>query len=438
MKYSLRLCTVVLVLLVVLRLFMSWFSNTLYVSRAQCHRDIPLISGKLNERSSILPQNTTTSRLTKDKINSIMADGVDPTSLRPLRAYLLHCNIEAWSTYVFREHYYIFDGLFRTYNWKPINMQELMDAVDEKNGTLVPEVVMVWSLIGNYDFLKKARAKGVKFAFYQEDMQKLGGKDPEALRKFLSLTDYIVAAYGYHIKDYFAPLKVNPMPKVIWLPHAAGPEYRHLKVNNNPKRHILVPGASKKYCYPMRAWAIEESKRNSNIEVLPHRGYKKHYAMAQSIDFGQHLHKYQAIFTSTSLFHYMVAKIFEIPASGSLLVVNKDIDDLLMALGCYPKIHYISYDNMHPEETIAYLDNPENYEEIDRIRRRGYAMVHANHYIAHRVYSLHAFFSDGIETYKIPKQYKPHSCPSQYNSDLDECVAYTKTLNVYPLKAAGQ
>jgi hypothetical protein len=76
---------------------------------------------------------------------------------------------------------------------------------------------------------------------------------------------------------------------------------------------------------------------------------------------------------------YVVAKYFEIPATGALLFADSAVSQQLKELGLLENVHYIPASRENLEDQIRYVLNPSHDAELDEIRRRGQELVLSRH-----------------------------------------------------------
>jgi len=174
--------------------------------------------------------------------------------------------------------------------------------------------------------------------------------------------------------------------KFVFFPMFFSSHARYIKftLNEKPIMKCLLAGATTSY-YPLRLQlnrAAREGKYSKLLDVLLYRG--THGALYPGVvtkdAFAERLHSYFCVVTS-SVYQCVVSKIFEIPATGSLLLTNrvKDMD----TLGFVPFKHYIPInadDVLQMVQTV--LANPDEYQEIRKI---GMEFVRAKHSINNRI-----------------------------------------------------
>ena len=76
---------------------------------------------------------------------------------------------------------------------------------------------------------------------------------------------------------------------------------------------------------------------------------------------------------------YVVAKHFEIPATGSLLVADGAVAGPLRQLGFVEGVHYVPVSEGNLEERIRYVLDEDNAPECDAIRKNGQELVWQRH-----------------------------------------------------------
>ena len=170
--------------------------------------------------------------------------------------------------------------------------------------------------------------------------------------------------------EYFAKMYPMFLSKHRFLPLFFGPDDRYLKLNfnNDPNMKCLLPGASGPNVYPLRSFV---KKNYIGINCMRKEGDS----------YAELLNSFFCCVTSSSIFNYVVAKYFEIPAAGSLLLANETFD--LDKIGFVPHEHYVPITKENVINTIKHCLN--NSSEYDHIRKRGMDYVRAHHSMTNRV-----------------------------------------------------
>ena len=217
----------------------------------------------------------------------------------------------------------------------------------------------------------------------------------------LAKADVIVATYAYTLPKYYPNL--NPS-SIMWLPHAASPEFV-LSLNPHPRVAAFIAGTLSKW-YPLRQQAAALARRRPDIVVHTHPGdfpakeggplhgqglYTKFPALRNKAarvlarEFNSHL---ACIVDGLALWH-TIAKVFEISASGCLLILDDGLIGPLSWLGFTTGVHYVPFNASSLEHVIDSVLNPSRRTAVDEIRRNGQALVLTRHLVFHRACVLH-------------------------------------------------
>jgi hypothetical protein len=278
-------------------------------------------------------------------------------------------------------------ALITDFNWRHVEMRELWNGSRSIRDTLLdhchelPEVVLFWE---GYDLLT-ARALEIqrlpcRKAILADDLHWWDAG--MRLRKTVgfALCDTVISTVGYawnRLYPDFAGTK-----KVVWVPHSASPDFL-VPYNPNPENAIFVSGATGNY-YPLRDRMKALSEAGAYALVCQeHPGYYSGYDYdrdkAVGRGYAMKINKYRAGFTDSSKFHYVLAKYFEIPATGALLVADDSVSGPLRQLGYIENENYVAVSDANLEEKIRFLLDERNHHELDQIRRRGQELVWERH-----------------------------------------------------------
>jgi len=202
--------------------------------------------------------------------------------------------------------------------------------------------------------------KDIKLIAYYTDIT--GGElYTKNMEKLLVRADKILCSYDYAFKKRWDRYAY----KYEFFPHffATFEYYNSMKFNTLPMLKCLLSGAINK-AYPLRMYV--DSNINDNLIKLNHPGYEK---LATSdkfkldFDYGNELNKYFCCLATSSIYDYVVAKYFEIPASGSLLLANYTPD--LDILGFVDGKNYLAVTKENFFEKLSdVLKNPDKYDQI--------------------------------------------------------------------------
>src|SRR5260370_32940446 len=96
-----------------------------------------------------------------------------------------------------------------------------------------------------------------------------------------------------------------------------------------------------------------------SISYHPHAGYHCQYDHEANENVGrgyaEKITRYRAAFTDSLIYGYVVAKYFEIPATGALLVADDAVSGPLKELGFKENRHYFPVSKENLEERIKYV-----------------------------------------------------------------------------------
>jgi len=293
----------------------------------------------------------------------------------------------ALGQYVSREFWATFDAL-RDYGWNLMEQAQLPDHGDlfapvirHYAGGGWPDVVLFWeSYMDAYRWGRVLQEEGTRVYVLLDDLHHNLARQHDALRN----ADGVLATYAPRIHDYIPGLDDA---KVTWVPHAANPDFL-LEPNETPHSLVFVSGAMAD-CYPLRQAMRDLAEHRPDLATYHiHPGYYFSYDYNRDARvgprFASRMRECLAGFTDALIHRYIVAKHFEIPATGALLVADRAVAPLLAQLGFVDGEHYVSVTREELEATVERVLDPRNREEIDAIRRRGHALVHARHTTAHR------------------------------------------------------
>jgi len=300
---------------------------------------------------------------------------------------LIVSHLEIARTYVTREFYYIQTDLMVTYGWKHIEIDELWngagtlsDKLMDKFGEL-PETILFWQA---YEFLN-AQAADIRRLnchklFFTDDLHWWSEEDRQEQVVSFSLCETILSTYAYTLNKYYPELPSDK--NVVWIPHSASPDFL-LRYNEQPENAIFLCGAVSQY-YPLRlrVKALHDRGRYP-IVVQEHPGYRGLYDYETNTSVGRgcarRMNRYRAAFTDATQFGYSLAKYFEIPATGCLLLADNAVSGPLSRIGFIEGVHYIGVSDKDLEEKIEYALDENNHDELDQVRGNGQRLVWQSH-----------------------------------------------------------
>ena len=176
--------------------------------------------------------------------------------------------------------------------------------------------------------------------------------------------------------------------KVYWIPHGFTDDHS-LEFNKKPILKLLISGKNGAM-YPFRRKMIRMAATTKDkIACISHPSYKQFdYDNLESVKIGSNygavLNKYLCCFTDCSTLNYILAKYFEIPASGALLLAEDNAYGDLEKLGYSDGVNYIKCSQEDIMEKLDWILDPANRAEVDKIRKAGQVHVHEHHHITMR------------------------------------------------------
>lgn len=300
---------------------------------------------------------------------------------------LIVSQLEGLRTYVSREFCYIMTDLITDYGWMQIDTHRLWNGTGPIRRTLtdefgqLPETILFWE---GYEFLHAHateiyRLECDKFIL-TDDLHWWNEQIRQKKLVGFALCEMVLSTYGY-VWDRFYP-ELRGAKKVVWVPHSASPDFL-LRYNQHPENAILLSGAITDH-YPLRQqMKVLHGQRRYSIAYHAHPGYDCEYDYERNEHVGrgyaEKLNKYRVGFTDALKYGYVVAKYFEIPATGALLLADAAVSEPLKKLGFIVNKHYLPVSIENLEERIRYVLDEANHEELDEIRRRGQELVWERH-----------------------------------------------------------
>lgn len=306
---------------------------------------------------------------------------------------LIVSEMEALRRYVSREFYYVMRELIENYGWEQAETSELWNdprplksVLAERFGAL-PETILFWE---GYDLIN-ARARELleldcRKCVFADDLHSWDARAKARKRIAFLVCDRILSAYAYVFDAFFPGLPA--LRRVVWVAHSASPDFM-LAYNEEPENAVLLSGAVSHH-YPLRERmkTLHDGRADAALSYHPHPGYRCtfDYERDESVGTGyaRLVNRHRAAFTDSPKYGYVVAKYFEIPATGALLLADAAAREPLERLGFIEGTHYISVSARDMEEKIEYVRDEKNHAELDAIRRAGQALVRERHQTADR------------------------------------------------------
>ena len=299
---------------------------------------------------------------------------------------LIVSHLKTVRTYVTREFYYIQTDLMSTYGWKHIEIGKLWNGAGTVRDRLLdefgelPETILFSQA---YEFLN-AQAEDIRRLdshklFFADDLHWWDEEMRQEQLVSFALCETILSTYAYTLEEFYPEL--SGVKTVVWIPHSASPDFM-LRYNEVPENAIFLSGAVN-HCYPLRLRVKELHVKGSYpIVVHEHPGYGEFDFETNTTigrGYAKRINAYRAAFTDSSKYRYCVAKYFEIPATGCLLLADRAVSEPLSRIGFHDGVHYVGVSDEDLEEKIDYVLDENNHDEVDKIRRNGQRLVLQRH-----------------------------------------------------------
>ena len=211
---------------------------------------------------------------------------------------------------------------------------------------------------------------------------------------FQSIASEILATYPYLFHNYYQNISSS---RITWLPHAASIDSFN-SINQSAENRLFVSGANLKEWYPCRWRAFRLCKtRQDLVSCLKHPGYGPTMRNDTSYFFGaQRYASYMRQFVfglgTCQSVHYAIAKLFEIPANGLVLVTTDDLVPILARLDLHLNRHFLTINctstKSLTDEIVRLKTLPQ--ENLLAIRQQSQEIIFQRHLTTHRAQLVHA------------------------------------------------
>lgn len=195
---------------------------------------------------------------------------------------------------------------------------------------------------------------------------------PEALTKVLSKSSSHAPCYEFY--------------------HAASRHYFENQLEFTAKADTaLLSGALTPAFYPLRTAANELYMRK-----IPYMEFRKHPGydtipdpIAEAVSYAKQIARNKIAITGAGMGKtpapYILAKTFEIPATGTVVVMDDFVEPMMNKLGFQRNIHYISTNPEYLQSDLEFWFHPENSAKLEKISKAGYRLVLERHTLEKRV-----------------------------------------------------
>lgn len=280
-------------------------------------------------------------------------------------------------------------------------------------GVLNPEIVAFYMIDfeGSTHLLERWRKlseqKFVK-VFIAEDLNNETNLD--AAKQFAQWGDAVFARYPEAFTKTIAPNRVLCFPFY----HGAGRHYfEAARFDEEKKPQLLLSGAVDQTFYPLRYAALKVSKSKPGLVIQrQHPGYKtgEINPVQEAKNYAADLASYKIAVTGAvmgpklPMAPSLVAKHFEIAATGTVLITDAFVAPLMAKIGFIENIHYLVATPESLEATLYYWLKPENAARLNQISKAGHDLVKSRHSLEHRV---EQFDSTSIKVHLLKQKAPP-------------------------------
>jgi hypothetical protein len=294
--------------------------------------------------------------------------------------------------YISREFFYIIEDLERRFGWRHLETWELAHdhrplrtILLEKYGR-IPEVILFWEQYHVFVLRgKELRRLGSQIGIWADDIHSFNDAVRLSRVAPFVLADKVLAAYANRFEEFYPFVRKGV--NLVWVPHSASMDFA-IPLNETPERAVFLSGAMSSH-YPLRRHVKALYEENSvPIVYFDHPGY--HCGFDHQSDervgkgYAKKIARHLAAITDGLIYGYLVAKFFEIPATGALLLGEERVKDMLASLGFRDGVHYLSITPENLKPRIEEALDPKNRKEVDEIRRQGQELVLKRHLVEHR------------------------------------------------------
>ena len=236
-------------------------------------------------------------------------------------------------------------------------------------------------LLDNHDRLMASGNVGL-LACYGDDMHYHNVETRHLKQRAFSLPVLLVLTYPY--VGYWLYPEIDMAARSVWLPHSAAARFVRPLNHSASFEQVLLTGSTARMWYPYRAAAENER----SVLQIKHPGYAVAHSRVAKRRFVDRMVAFGVGLTDCSTLQYALAKVFEIPASGQLLLVNAEIAPVLRALCMVEGEQFLAYRKKGVSSQIEQVRSLGARTRVNHIRENGHVQVLRWHTTARRASQL--------------------------------------------------
>lgn len=231
-------------------------------------------------------------------------------------------------------------------------------------------------------------AKGIKVAYLLTGPHNFTAG---TLAPILERANLALCTYGEYMRQHFP--QFNGRWHFFPLYFAPRTRYTALPIRKSPIEKALFTGHTNKTLYPIRAHILKQlaTEEDHPVDRLLHPRWERrkpiaHYELEPAVNeaYARLLNKYRCSLATASIYRYGLAKYFEIPAAGTLLLAERTRDAL--QAGLHAGKHYVP---ISAKNALAQVKKCcREPEFFDHIRQQATDYVRTNHSADNRVARL--------------------------------------------------
>jgi len=273
-------------------------------------------------------------------------------------------------TYITEEPYYCAIELQKR-GWNIILLSQLNEEEIKKN-----ECVVLFITYNDYD-ITKLKHENVNIIYKIDNLY----PNNKIAKINVENADIVISPYAYLLKNKFKNISNN----YEWIPYSCMDKYfDKISFNNNPINKIFVSGSNISNINPFRDHVFDLAEKH--VEYFDSL---KDCSIIRE-EYQKKLNSYLCCFADGSVFNYILIRIFEITASGCLLLTDIYLEPILTKLGFINGINCIMCNKEDILDKVKYILAPENRSTIDKIRLAGFQLSRKEHCTSKRAYMINS------------------------------------------------